>query len=132
MEFENGVTRQVADYIREQYGVEPEFLWAKSPNNAAFRHANHKWFGALLLDTPKRVLGLPGGGGVDILDLKCDPPLIGALLDGRRYLPGYHMNKEHWITAVLDGQTDLEELKSLIDRSYTLTSVKKSSKNSRS
>jgi len=132
VEFENPVTSQVVDYVREQYGVEPEFLWAKSPSNAAFRHASHKWFGALLLDTPKRVLGLPGEGAVDILDLKCDPPLIGALLDGRRYLPGYHMNKEHWITAVLDGGADMTELKSLIDLSYTLTSVKNTSKNSRS
>lgn len=132
MGFENPVVGQVVDYIREQYGAEPEFLWAKTPNDAAFRHANHKWFGALLLDTPRRVLGLSGEGTADILDLKCDPALIGALMDGKRYLPGYHMNKEHWFTAVLDDQTDLTELKTLIDRSYTLTSVKKHSKNSRS
>ncbi len=132
MLFENPITRQVVDYIREQYGAEPEFLWAKSPNNAAFRHTNHKWFGALLLSVPKRVLGLPGEESEDILDLKGDPLLIGALLDGRRYLPGYHMNKEHWFTAVLNDQTDLEELESLIDRSYALTGEKRSRKISRS
>lgn len=82
---------------------------------------NRKWFAALLMQTPKRRLGLEGGGGVDILDLKCDPRLIGSLLDGKRYLPGYHMNKEHWITLLLDGSIPLEEIYGQIDMSYNLS-----------
>lgn len=125
LESDNQAVIQVLDYIWEQYGVRPEFLWAHTPNHAAFRHNNHKWFGALLLDTPRKVLGLPNEGTLDILNLKCDPMLIGSLLDGKRYLPGYHMNKEHWITAVLDEDTDLSELIGLIDHSYELTGVKR-------
>ena len=55
-----------------------------------------------MLRTPKRVLHLPGEGSVDILGLKCDPMIIGSLVDGKRFLPlaiqvhhavcdGYHM-----------------------------------------
>ena len=116
------VTAQVVQYIQERYGACPEFLWAKSPGNAVFRQkANQKWFAALLMQTPRKRLGLEGADSVDILDLKCDPLLIGSLLDGKRCLPGYHMNKEHWITLLLDGSIPLEEVCGLIDMSYGLS-----------
>jgi predicted DNA-binding protein (MmcQ/YjbR family) len=34
--------------------------------------------------------------------------------------PGYHMNKTHWNTVVLDGSIADSELRELIDHSYTL------------
>lgn len=120
------IAAEVIRYIEEQYGVEPEFLWAKTPGNAVFRHIrNRKWFAALLQDIPRKTLGLAGAEPVNILDLKCDPLLKGSLLDGSRYLPGYHMNKEHWITLLLDGSLPLSEIYSLIDMSYGITGKKK-------
>lgn len=122
MEFERPTTGKVVSYIRETYGAEPEFLWAKTPNNAVFRHPdNRKWFAALLMETPGRRLGLASDGPVDILDLKCDPRLTGSLLESGRCLPGYHMNKEHWITVLLDGSVPLPEVFSLIGMSYEIT-----------
>ena len=39
----------VIRYIEETYGAEPEFLWAKYPDDAVFRHSNNKkWFAAML------------------------------------------------------------------------------------
>lgn len=35
-------------------------------------------------------------------------------------LPGYHMNKRHWITVVLDGDLDDEFVRGLIAESYRL------------
>ena len=39
-------------------------------------------------------------------------------------LPGYHMNKAHWNTIVLDGTVPAGEIERMIDNSYTLV-VKK-------
>ena len=36
-------------------------------------------------------------------------------------LPGYHMNKEHWISVVLDGSVAIEHIHELIQDSYALT-----------
>ena len=117
-----GTADRVLAYIKDQYGIEPEFLWAKFPGNAAFRHKdNRKWFAAMLWNTPKKKLGLVDEGAVDVLDLKCDPILQGSLIDGRRYLPGYHMNKEHWIILVLDGSIPMEDICPLIDMSFMAT-----------
>lgn len=122
MEFSNPITAGVVAYICETYDTEPEFLWRKTPGNAVFRHLNNrKWFAALLLATPGRRLGLAEDAPVDILDLKCDPKLIGSLLASGRCLPGYHMNKDHWITVLLDGSIPLPEVCTLIDLSYDIT-----------
>lgn len=121
MIFCGSVTGQVILYVKEKYGDDPEFLWAKTPENAVFRHRGTlKWYGAILT-VQRQKLGLVGDGTVEILDLKCDPTLIGSLRDGKTYLPAYHMNKEHWITILLDEAARLEEVYSLIDLSYNMT-----------
>jgi len=35
-------------------------------------------------------------------------------------LPGYHLNKRHWVTVLLDGVLEDEELEALIEQSYDL------------
>ena len=35
-------------------------------------------------------------------------------------IPGYHMNKKHWNTIILDGTMEEENLKLMIDDSYDL------------
>ncbi len=65
-------------------------------------------------------LGLPAGDLVNILDVRTPPGEAETLADGRRYFPGYHMNKKHWLTILLDGQVPSREIFRHIDQSYTL------------
>ena len=89
--------------IFDTYSVEPDYPWMDTPESAVFRHAaNRKWF-ALVTTVPRSKLGLPGQQPVDIVNLKCDPILIGSLRAEPGFYPAYHMNKENWITAALDG-----------------------------
>jgi len=39
--------------------------------------------------------------------------------------PGYHQNKEHWSTVILDGSVPSEEIKRMIAESYDLVITKK-------
>ncbi|HYM93985.1 MAG TPA: MmcQ/YjbR family DNA-binding protein [Chitinophagaceae bacterium] len=43
-------------------------------------------------------------------------------------LPGYHMNKKHWNTVLVDGSVSSKQLKEWINDSYTLVAEKKKSK----
>lgn len=65
------------------------------------------------------------------INLKCDPE-IGARLREQyaAVLPGYHMNKKHWITVLMDGSISDREIKDWIDNSYRLVvgSMSKSNK----
>ena len=55
------------------------------------------------------------------INLKCDPaqaPVLRAMHESIQ--PGYHMNKEHWNTIVLDGSLPEQLIRQLIDESYDL------------
>jgi predicted DNA-binding protein (MmcQ/YjbR family) len=58
-------------------------------------------------------------------NVKCDPDLAIELRE--RYAcvqPGYHMNKKHWNTIVIDGSVSSAQLKEWIDHSYDLVHAK--------
>ncbi len=60
-------------------------------------------------------------------NVKCDPDE--ALELREQYaciIPGFHMNKKHWNTVIVDGTLSLKQLQQLIDNSYQL--VKKGKK----
>lgn len=61
-------------------------------------------------------------------NVKCVPALAEELRENYScVLPGYHMNKKHWNTVVIDGSVKNALLKSWIEQSYHL--VHKSPKN---
>ena len=111
-------------YIREQYGTEPDYPWVKYPNYSVFRHSsNKKWF-ALIMEVPKKKLGLPGEETVQIADFKCDSILTGSLLQEKGFFPAYHMSKTSWITAALDGSVADDKIKMLLDMSFEAAAPK--------
>lgn len=118
--FKSESARQVIHYVREKYQDELQFLWKRFPDNAVFRRKdNDKWYAALLI-VQKKKLGLNNDGSLDIIDLRGRPDTIEALVDGKRYFPGYHMNKKHWFTICLDGSVPVEEIFFRIDESFAL------------
>lgn len=55
------------------------------------------------------------------VNLKCDPFLAPALREEFEAVkPGYHMNKKHWNTVVIDGSIPEDRLLFMIDMSYSL------------
>lgn len=55
------------------------------------------------------------------VNLKCEPNNAIALRDiYKSVIPGYHMNKKHWNTVILDDTIPLINLKDMIDESYEL------------
>jgi predicted DNA-binding protein (MmcQ/YjbR family) len=60
-------------------------------------------------------------------NVKCDPDKAIELREEYpdSILPGYHMNKKHWNTVIVDGSVPSRLLKELIDHSYDLVNKKK-------
>ncbi len=55
------------------------------------------------------------------VSLKCDPMLAEQLRAAySAVLPGYHLNKKHWNTVIIDGSLPEWMLKDLIEDSYDL------------
>ena len=59
-------------------------------------------------------------------NVKCDPDLAIDLREQYScILPGYHMNKKHWNTIIVDGTLTNKQLIQFVDDSYELVKNKK-------
>lgn len=117
--------QELTEYIESNYAAHEERLWTENPENGIFRHAgNRKWF-ALLMRVSKDKFISGCEGACDVLNVKCEPAMIGSLINEDGIFPAYHMNKTHWISVLLDGSADDERIKLLVDISFGLTAPKK-------
>ncbi len=84
------------------------------PDNLVYK-INNKMF--LLIATDESPLKF---------NVKCNPELALELREEfSSVLPGYHMNKKHWNTIVIDGNIPTAKLKEFIQHSFELVRGKK-------
>ena len=117
--------QKIEELIKKRYSVTPDYPFDEEGKTAVFRNPkNDKWFGLIMCDLPRSRICGKGEDRVDVMNLKCDPMLQFTLLDGKSVFKAYHMNKEHWITVLLDGSLPLERIADLIAMSYDLIEKK--------
>ena len=119
------MTRQeLTEYIFDEYSTEPDYPFPMDDVTCVFRHIdNRKWFGIAMV-VPYRTIGISRDENVDILNVKCDPIMMGALRGKPGFCPAYHMNKDKWITILLDGSADKTDITALLVMSYAMTAAK--------
>ena len=115
---------KVLKWAQDTYGTLPESLWAKTPEDVVLRHeSNKKWY-AILMKVRRSVLGSESDDIVDIINVNCDTLQIDLLSQQQGFFHGYHMNKNHWLTILLDGTVPLEAVCGLIEQSFEMTAPK--------
>ena len=117
----------VESYVDSKYGSKPEHLWKEYPEYEVFRHESKgkekgKWF-LLLANVTRKQLNMddPTGETIFVANVKCEPDRVLELLHEPGYARAYHMNKEQWLSILLDGTVSMEKIKALIDNSFILT-----------
>lgn len=95
----------ISEYCRKKKGVTEDFPFDE--DTLAIRVMNKIFLLASLEKVPLQI------------NLKCDPEYAVELREKYDSVqPGYHMNKSHWNTVILDGTIPNSELKDMIDHSY--------------
>ncbi len=122
--FKGRDVENIIDYINRTYKDSLEFLWEKFPNNAVVRRKDNKKWYLLFGIIEKKKLGLDSNKLVDILVLRYPKEKRNEIINGKNILPGYHMNKENWITIILDTEIDIETIYHFISISYELAGRK--------
>ena len=119
------MTRQeLIDFIFDEYSVEPDYPFPRDDVSCVFRHFdNRKWFG-IAMAVPYRTIGINREGNVDILNVKCDPIVMGSFRGKPGFRPAYHMNKDRWITILLDGSAEEKDITALLAMSYSMTAAR--------
>ena len=102
----------IRDYCLSKPGAEETLPFG--PDVIVFK-VNGKVFLLLPLDTEELRF-----------NVKCDPDLAIELREQySSVLPGWHMNKKHWNTIVVDGTVPSKLIREWIDHSYELVNKKK-------
>jgi len=88
-------------------GTEETFPFG--PENSVFKVAGKMFALSRLDDTPLRI------------SLKCEPSLAEQLREAHAsVIAGYHLNKRHWNTIILDGSLAEDMVGEMIEDSYDL------------
>ena len=112
--------------IKNRYGDEPDFPFKKFPDYAVFRNPkNRKWYG-LLMTLP---LGKLTGDERDqqevtVLNVKQTEDRLPGLLKKAGFFPAYHMNKQNWLSVLLNGDLPDDQVLALLDESRSFTERK--------
>ncbi len=118
------ITRdEICAYVLDKYQTIPDYPFDEDFNTMCLRNAKGKWY-ALISHVDHKRLNIKEDGISEIINLKIEPELNHFLKGQAGVLPAYHMNKEHWITIILDSEFDQRELLNLIDMSYNLVTFK--------
>lgn len=114
---------KVVEHIKTEYGANPEFLWPdRYPGYAVFRHDNNKKWFALVATISSKSLGLKEDKAIDVINLKFDKNQTYDFAETSDHIfPAYHMNKNNWITVVLDGELSDELVFGLVQKSFLLS-----------
>ncbi len=98
----------IREYVLQKPAVTEGFPFDEE--SLVFKVNNKIFMIASLDETPLR------------FNVKCDPEKAIELRDDYpdTVLPGYHMNKKHWNTIVVDGRLTAKQLKGMIDDSYDM------------
>ena len=95
------------DYCLSFPGSEETFPFG--PETSVFKVGGKMFALSQLAQRPLRV------------SLKCEPALAEQLRDAHAaVIPGYHLNKRHWNTVILDGSLPDRMIKDMIEDSYDL------------
>ncbi|MBQ8476400.1 MmcQ/YjbR family DNA-binding protein [bacterium] len=117
-------TNRIGDLINKKYGSDPEFLWDKFKGTAIFRNKQSaKWYAAVI-DVDRSKIQENKKGLVEVLDIKLEKEQVEEITKQEHFYQGYHMNKKHWITIILDDSVQDEKIMELVEKSYNLSKKK--------
>lgn len=115
---------RIAQHIIKTYGDQPEFPWKKFPQFAIFRNRdNHRWY-AVFMTVKDGTLG-EGVSGRSIVNIKPYSKNHQELIQKDNVFPGWHMDKNSWVSVSLSDYFEDEFVESLIEESYQNVNGKK-------
>ena len=141
--FKSSSAKKIISYVKDNYQDELEFLWDDYDGAVFIKKKKKKWYGVIMkvreksfvTSTLKR-MKIDGAISnypllnkkefsdddyIELIDLHINKEKSKELIDYQNIFPGFHMNKENWITIILDKNAKLKVIYKLIDDSYQMT-----------
>ena len=110
---------ELLSYAKAKYDSDPEFLWEDDDSAVLRRKDNRKWY-AIFMNVKRDRFGLEGERLIPVLNVRIKVEDKEMIVDNNGIFPAYHMNKNHWISILLDGREETARIEKLLDDSYVL------------
>ena len=119
--------QEFLEYCLNTYGTSPDHPFDEDFETAVLRHVdNRKWY-AIVMKVSRRKFGIDSDEVIDVVNLKLPTEMFGSFGTSEGVYPAYHMNKLHWISALLpDAPKDMVHF--LVNVSFEATKNKCKSK----
>ena len=115
--------QQFLEYCLNTYGTLPDYPFEGDFETAVLRHGeSRKWY-ALVMEIPRRKLGLDSDEVVCVVNLKMPAEMFGSFGAADGVYPAYHMHKLHWASVIIGDAPD-DVVRFLVHASYEATKSK--------
>ena len=129
--FVSNQANRLTELIKEKYGESPDFPFtdSKYKHLGVFRYqGNKKWYG-LVMNINKSVFDKKYKDEyVDVINVKIDENKRDLIINNKSIFPSYHMNKQKWVSIMLDESLSDLEVMNYIDYSRNFIINKTSKK----
>ena len=125
-------SNRIAQLVSERYDEQPDFPFG-SFDGAVFRYpASRKWYGIIMVVSRKKLNEMADDEEVEVINVKIDTSRRDEYLAIDGIYPGYHMNREKWLSIILDDTVDDQIIMNMIDesRQFAMKGAKKVSSSS--
>ena len=118
------IRQELLVYCFDTFGTTADYPFERDFETAVLRHGdNRRWY-AIVMKVSRRKFGFDSDEVIDVVNLKLPHIMSGSFSTQDGIHPAYHMNKQHWISALLPDVND-EMLVSLVRISFEITESNK-------
>ncbi|MBQ6730539.1 MAG: MmcQ/YjbR family DNA-binding protein [Bacilli bacterium] len=114
--------------IKNRYNELPDHPF-KEPhiiNYGVYRYkGNKKWYGLVMNIDKGHLVKEEKGTYVDVINVRIDESKRETIINNQSIYPSYHMNKQKWVSIILDDSLDDEVVMAYIDYSRNFMINKK-------
>lgn len=117
-------SNRLDEYMSAVYG-KVDFTFEKHPEIGTYKESGDtKWYALIMAIPFKKIDNNQSDEIIEIINLKVDKKELKSLLLKKGIYPAYHMNKDNWVSIVLNDTLSDMELILMINNSYDLVQKK--------
>jgi predicted DNA-binding protein (MmcQ/YjbR family) len=109
---------EAEDYILSHCGALSDHSFEEDRTVTIFRRADNNQRFAALKNVGRRSVDAGQAGRIDILNVSLEPRLVASLQAREGFRPAWRMNRNRWVTILLDGTVTDDEIRSYLDMAY--------------
>lgn len=109
---------EVEDYLLSNFEAATDHSFEGDRTVTIFRRLDNNQRFAATKNVGCRSVNVERAGRIDILNVCVSPRIVATLREREGFRPAWRMNRNKWVTILLDGTVSDDEIRTYLDMSY--------------